>query len=113
MIDQKTTFKAAISCVADISRIMGREVMVKSQHIMNKMVEYMHSKQVDRELKSEIMKCFGDLFLGVKGYGEKFVGSIIDISDKCFEAVKKYSGKGDVMQRLNQKGRMQRSSRSP
>ena len=84
MVDQKNTFKAAIACVADVARIMGRDVMEHTQMIMNKMVNYMHNIGIDRELKSEIMKCFGDLFLGVKGYGEGFVQTVIDISDKCF-----------------------------
>jgi hypothetical protein len=46
----------------------------------------MHSP-IDRDLKTEILRCFGDLALGIKNYSEIFVGRILEICDECGAAV--------------------------
>ena len=50
----------------------------------------MHTN-IDRDLKTDILKGFGDLILGLKKYGENFVETLINISENCFDAVYAYS----------------------
>jgi hypothetical protein len=67
------------------------------------MIRYM-SENIDRELKTEILKSLGDLFLGLKRYGEKYIDTIISISSNCFEAVYKLAGKHTLIQISKTKG---------
>lgn len=48
-------------------------------------------KPIDRELKTDILKCFGDLALGLKRYTENYLDTIIEITENCFEAVYTFS----------------------
>lgn len=88
-VDQKPTFKAALNCIADIARCDDSTVMAKLSPVFSRLVEIMHTSS-DRELKTEILNCFGDLSIGLKSYGEVFIDTIIQICNDCFEAVYKF-----------------------
>jgi hypothetical protein len=47
------------------------------------MVHYMHT-DIDKDVKSQIIRCFGDLSLGLKNCVEGFVETLLSISDECF-----------------------------
>jgi hypothetical protein len=90
-IEQKPLFKAALSCISDISRTYENEIVTKITSVFNKLIAFMYNN-IDREIKTDILKCFGDLILGLKRYGETFVDTLLAISGNCFEAVDKLSG---------------------
>jgi hypothetical protein len=98
MIEQKAVFKAALACISDISRNHEHKITNKLTPVFQRLIEHMHNP-IDRELKTEILKCFGDLCLGLKNFGEMFVATLISISDECFEAVYRLSGRSVPMQR--------------
>ena len=54
--------------------------------VFQKLVQYMH-ENIDRDLKTEILKCFGDLSLGMKNYCVDYIAQILEIVDNCMAAV--------------------------
>ena len=44
-------------------------------------------ENIDRDLKTEILKCFGDLSLGMKNYCIDYIIPILEIVDNCMAAV--------------------------
>lgn len=48
-------------------------------------------QSIDRELKTDILKCFGDLALGLKKYTESYIDPILEITQNCFDAVNSFS----------------------
>lgn len=64
-VDQKPLFKTTLTCISDIARNHEQHVADKIIKVFNILVEYMQ-KNIDRDLKTEILKCFGDLALGLK-----------------------------------------------
>lgn len=46
---------------------------------------------IEREIKTDILKCFGDLSLGLKRQSEPYLGKILEIIENCFEAVYTFS----------------------
>ena len=51
----------------------------KISMVFGRLMEIMRSN-VDRELKVDILKCFGDLCLGLKDYAENYVDTLLDIT---------------------------------
>lgn len=82
-IDQKPVFKAALQCISDIARSNDFKLYNKLTPVFNQLIQYVHGN-IDRELKTEILRCFGDLSLGLKDHGEIFVDTLISISNECF-----------------------------
>lgn len=67
MIDQKPTFRSALTCIQDISRNNEHRLVGKLTPVFLKLIEYMH-QNIEKELKTEILRCFGDLTLGLKNF---------------------------------------------
>lgn len=67
-IDQKPVFKAALQCISDISRSNEFKMFNKVTPVFIQLIRYVQSN-IDRDLKTEILRCFGDLSLGLKDYG--------------------------------------------
>jgi hypothetical protein len=89
-VDQKPTFKAALNCIADISRCDEAKVVARLVPVFQQLVTLMHNSH-DREIKTEILNCFGDLSIGLKNNGDSIVPMLIQICNDCFEAVYKFS----------------------
>jgi hypothetical protein len=83
MLNQKDTFKAALNCLADFARSNDSRVTNRLTPFFQKMVHYMHT-DIDKDVKSQIIRCFGDLSLGLKNCVEGFVETLLSISDECF-----------------------------
>lgn len=96
-IEQKPVFKAALQCISDISRSNEQTVAQKVSPVFRQLIQYVQSN-IDRELKTEILRCFGDLSLALKDHGEMFVDTLISISNECFEAVYRYSSTPSLTQ---------------
>lgn len=67
-IEQKPVFKAALQCISDISRSNEQTVAKKVSPVFSQLIQYVQSN-IDRELKTEILRCFGDLSLALKDHG--------------------------------------------
>lgn len=65
MLHQKETFRAALNCLADFARSNDSRITNRLAPFFQKLVQYMHS-DIDKDLKSQIIRCFGDLSLGLK-----------------------------------------------
>lgn len=89
-VDQKPVFKAALNCIADISRCDESRVVNKLSPVFDQLVTLMRNCH-DREVKTEILNCFGDLSIGLKTYGDVFMGTLLQICNDCFEAVYRFS----------------------
>ena len=83
MLNQKDTFKAALNCLADFARSNDSRITNRLAPFFQKMVHYMHT-DIDKDVKSQIIRCFGDLSLGLKNCVEGFVETLLSISDECF-----------------------------
>ena len=68
LVEQKGIFKATLTCISDISRNHENKITGKLTSVFDKLI-YSMSHIVDRDLKTEILKCFGDISLGLKNYG--------------------------------------------
>ena len=66
MVDQKLLFKATLSCLSDIARNHDHYIADKLNFVFGRLVDIMKSHAIDRDIKTEILKCFGDLSLGLK-----------------------------------------------
>lgn len=108
MVDQKPTFRGALTCIQDIARNNEHSLVGKLVPVYQKMIGYMHSN-IDRELKTEILRCFGDLTLGLKTYAEGHIKVLLEICGDCFTAVYKLSGNLCSIQRFSQRRTMQRN----
>ncbi len=65
MPHQKDTFKAALNCLADFARSNDSRITNRLAPFFQKLVHYMHTG-IDKDVKSQIIRCFGDLSLGLK-----------------------------------------------
>jgi len=54
-------------------------------------------ENIDRQLKSDILRCFGDLVLGLKEYAAMYLETVITISNSCFAAILKYLGNSKMI----------------
>lgn len=82
LVEQKPVFKAALNCIADIARCEeGRTIQGKLAPVFEKLVKLMHNNTLDREIKIDILNCFGDLSIGLKAYDDNFVNTLINISN--------------------------------
>ena len=108
MIEQKPIFRGALTCIQDIARNNEHRIIGKLTTVFQKLIQYMHNS-IERELKTEILRCFGDLTLGLKSYAEMYVENILKICDDCCAAVQKLSGMFPAMKNFNPKGSMLRS----
>jgi hypothetical protein len=90
MVDQKPLFKATLTCVSDIARNHEQVIVEKVSRVFDRLVKIMNAN-IERDLKVDILKCFGDLALGLKRYTEQFLEIILKICESCFLAVLAYS----------------------
>lgn len=90
MVEQKILFRATLSCISDIARNHEQHIIEKLTGVFSKLVGMM-KHNLDRDLKTDILKCFGDLALGLKKYTEVFLDNILEICGDCFEAVYRFS----------------------
>jgi hypothetical protein len=91
-VEQKLVFKAALNCIADIARCEeGRAIQSKLVPVFERLVKLIHNNTLDREIKIDILNCFGDLSIGLKAYDDAFVNTLVNICNECFEAVYKFS----------------------
>jgi hypothetical protein len=85
LVEQKLVFKAALNCIADIARCEeSRAMQAKLAPVFEKLVKLMHNNTIDREIKINILDCFGDLSIGLKAYDDNFVNTLINICNECF-----------------------------
>lgn len=112
MVEQKLTFKGALTCVQDIARNNENRLSGKLTPVFQTLMQYMHNS-IDRELKTEILRCFGDITLGLKTFAEVYVDNILQICDDCCAAVTKLIGTPPNTQKYSRKGSTLRSSRTP
>lgn len=80
MPHQKDTFKAALNCLADFARSNDNRIINRLTPFFQKLVQYMHTG-IEKDVKSQIIRCFGDLSLGLKNCVEGFVETLLSISD--------------------------------
>ena len=76
MVDQKPIFKSALTCIQDIARNNEHKLIGKLTPVFLKLIEYMHDN-IERELKTEILRCFGDLTLGLKNFSEMYIDNLL------------------------------------
>lgn len=76
-IEQKILFKAALSCISDLSRIYETEISHQTANVFNRLLNFMYLPNIDREIKTEILRGFGDLQLGLRKYGVVFIQKIL------------------------------------
>ena len=79
MVDQKLLFKATLSCLSDIARNHEHYIAQKLNFVFSKLVDIMRHQNIDRDIKTEILKCFGDLSLGLKTQTEPYLDTILEI----------------------------------
>lgn len=108
MVEQKPIFRGALTCIQDIARNNEHRIVGKLTTVFQRLVQYMHNS-IDRELKTEILRCFGDLTLGLKSYAEMYVESLLKICDDCCAAVQKLSGICNSMKNFRHKDSTLRS----
>jgi hypothetical protein len=77
-VEQKPLFKATLTCISDIARNQEHYVADKIVKVFSILVDYMQ-KNIDRDLKADILKCFGDLALGLKKATERYLDTLLEI----------------------------------
>ena len=88
--DQKLIFKATLTCIGDLARNQEQHITEKILEIFEVLLRMMR-ENLDKDVKTEILKGFGDLALGLKKNTEKFLDPLLEITSSCFDAVYKYS----------------------
>lgn len=85
-VNQHKTFRAALQCVGDYSRIYQESFVDRLHDIMSRLLTLIH-QTFDRSLKCHILSCIGDLALGLGRQTDRYIVEIIKICDLCFGAV--------------------------
>ena len=83
MVEQKPLFRATLSCIADVSRNCQNVIVDKIIQVFKVLVNYMQ-QNIERDLKTDILKCFGDLALGMKKYTDAYIDTVLEICQNCF-----------------------------
>ena len=63
--DQKQLFKATLTCIGDLARNQEQHITEKIMGIFDVLLRLMR-ENLDKDVKIEILKGFGDLSLGLK-----------------------------------------------